>query len=233
MAKKWKKKADDGDYGFKYPEFDEREYLVKELKETRILIVTILMAVIFAVISLASMLIMPNKDALVGLIVGLVGIMSLRFVYPAFKIDTSAFDWKKWFMNVLSFFGVWLAIWILLCNPPISDFTPPSIDQVRSLHGDTTTYLKDNVLDVNISGTTSFTIEAHIADNSQLDSGSVKLDIQRAAPHTSNISRPDEHTFRWDINNIPQGQYPTVLSAKDTNGNWKIFTFTLDVKHQI
>jgi hypothetical protein len=234
MAKKWKKKIEEERYDFKYPKFDEKEYMQKEQKETRVILFTTLYAVIFAFLSLA-MMVYATKDCMLGLAVGLIGMASLRYFYPAVKIDISAFDAKKWLMNSLTFLGFWLVIWILLCNPPFSDFTPPSIDTVK------TSLTPDKVIKngetfaifIGNTSSTAISISARITDNSKLNPASVTFTITasgQGSPGVNSTERVDS-TWIWGIKSISSGvQYDVSISAKDTNNNPKTFTCKLDVK---
>lgn len=130
MAKKRKKdKPKPEDYEFRPPDFDEKEFLQKELRDTRTALVTIIYAVCFGIVAgLISM--MGANLAPVAFLVGIAGIVTLKYFYAIVKVDTSGLKKRNWAGNIGTYFFTFLAIWVLMLNMPFSDHAPPAVDKV-------------------------------------------------------------------------------------------------------
>lgn len=131
MAKKRRKsdKEPEEEYEFRPPEFDEKEFIEKELRDTRTVIFTVVYAIALGIV--AGFLCITDRS-LVGpaFLIALVGMFSLPWVYPMAKIDVKAFQKRNWLGNIGTFFFTFLAIWILLLNQPFGDFAKPTITNV-------------------------------------------------------------------------------------------------------
>ena len=124
MAKKRKKqKEEEESYEFKFPEFDEEEYLRKEVRETKALFTTFFYAALVGIVS--SLL--RSTDVALAALVGIIGIILLRHIYPLIGINTSLFEKKQWGTNIIFYIFTWLLIWIILANPPFADIQAPNI----------------------------------------------------------------------------------------------------------
>lgn len=130
MAKKRKKdKAEKEEYEFRPPDFDEKEFIKKELTDTKTLILTVVYAILFGIG--AGVLMLVSEDLLgVAFMMGIAGIVSLKYFYSLIKVDTSTFQKKNWLGNTAVFFFTFLAIWVLVLNVPISDHAPPAVENV-------------------------------------------------------------------------------------------------------
>jgi hypothetical protein len=130
MAKKRKKdKKEEEEYEFTPPEFDEKEFLKKEIKDTKTAIWTIGYAGVFGIIAgeisaLGRSLVAPS------ILVALIGIVFLRYFYQMLDIDIGQFTRKNWVGNIGTFFFTFLAIWVLMVNVPFMDLANPSVDKV-------------------------------------------------------------------------------------------------------
>jgi hypothetical protein len=130
MAKKRKKdKAEKEDYEFRPPDFDEKEFLRKEMSDTKTMLWTVAYACVFGLA--AGVLMLANADFLgVAFMVGIAGIVSLRYFYPLIKVDSKAFQKKNWLGNIATFFFTFLAIWVLVLNVPFTDHAKPGVESV-------------------------------------------------------------------------------------------------------
>jgi len=131
MAKKRRKsdKEPEEEYEFRPPEFDEKEFIQKELSDTRSVILTVLYAV--ALGAIAGLLTASDRGFLgPAFLIAIAGMVSLPWVYPIFKIDSKAFQKRNWLGNIGTFFFTFLAIWILLMNQPFADLAQPTISNV-------------------------------------------------------------------------------------------------------
>ena len=95
MAKKRKKeKENKEEYEYTPPEFDEREFLLKELKDTKTVLMTVMLGAFFGAVAgllsgISESLIMIGFALMVG------GAFSLKYIYPLIKVDTSTFQRKN------------------------------------------------------------------------------------------------------------------------------------------
>lgn len=130
MAKKRKKdKEPQEDYQFVPPDFDEKEFLRKEMRDIRTALLTIVFAVVFGAV--AGIIAIASPDfALVGLIIVIAGMVALPTIYRFLRVDTSAFQKKNWAGNFGTFFFTFLAIWVMLMNPPFADHAKPTIEEI-------------------------------------------------------------------------------------------------------
>ncbi len=131
MAKKRKKdKAKkEEEYEFRPPEFDEKEFIEKELRDTKTVLITVGYGALFGVIATTLAHISNNLIGLSFLLV-FAGLYSLKYFYPFLKIRTEDFQKKNWAGNVAWFFLTFLAVWILTFNFPISDHANPKVENV-------------------------------------------------------------------------------------------------------
>ncbi len=126
MAKK-RRKEEKKEF-FKKPEFDEVEFMQKEIANTKVAMLTIIFSIPIAVISfLITLAGLPAA----GFLLGVGSIFLLKYVYEFFNVDTEEFEKKTWLGNAAMFFFTWLAIWVLILNMPFSDLTSPSIGSVE------------------------------------------------------------------------------------------------------
>jgi len=130
MAKKRKKeKVEEEEYEFRPPEFSEKEFLQQELRNTRIALYTIGYAGLMGVV--AGLVSMVSRDLLgVAFLLVILGIFSLKWVYPLLKVDVKSFTKRNWAGNIGTYFFTFLAVWVLMLNAPFSDNSKPSIDKV-------------------------------------------------------------------------------------------------------
>ncbi len=131
MAKKRKKDRakKEEEYEFTPPEFDEKEFIRKELRDTKTVLITVGYAACFGVMATALAHI---SNSLIGLsfLLVFVGLYSLKYFYPFLRIKTEDFQKKNWAGNVAWFFLTFLAVWILTFNFPISDHANPKVEDI-------------------------------------------------------------------------------------------------------
>lgn len=131
MAKKRKKDKTkkEEEYEFRPPEFDEKEFIRKELRDTRTVLITVGYAALFG--SIATILAHVSSSLVgVSFLLVFIGIYSLKYLYPLLKIKTADFQKKNWAGNVAWFFLTFLAVWVLTFNFPISDKADPKVEDV-------------------------------------------------------------------------------------------------------
>lgn len=131
MAKKRKKgkEPEKEEYEFIPPEFDEEDFIRKELRDSKAVIVTVIYAILLGV--LAGVVSVLNRS-FVGLafLIAIAGMVTLKPIYDFLKIDTKGFQKRNWAGNIGTFFFTFLAIWVLMMNTPFADFTNPRVSEV-------------------------------------------------------------------------------------------------------
>ena len=116
MAQKKRKEEEKKDlqYEFVPPDFDEKDFLEKDIRATKITMLSFVWGLIFGIAAGFTNPISP----LVGLLLLFIGIYLLKFFYQMFKINTAELDKKAWLGNIAMFFFLFLGTWIMMLNPP-------------------------------------------------------------------------------------------------------------------
>jgi hypothetical protein len=123
MAKKKRRESTEPEdtYEFIPPEFDEREFLLKDIYGTRILIVVSLLAVLVgAVAACIQSFIESSWSYGIGLLLILLVIIGLKQFLILLKFRIDLMDQKMLIGNYILFFFLSLGIWIILLNEPFS-----------------------------------------------------------------------------------------------------------------
>ena len=123
MARR-KRKEEESDWVA--PEFDEVSYMRTEMQAARTAVVTIGWAVVGAIVSFLLYSVNPGLAFFAGIAVG----FGMYFMLPMIGIDIGPFKRRDWIGHGVTYFFSWLAFWILLLNPPIGDFTVPTIQAI-------------------------------------------------------------------------------------------------------
>ncbi len=127
MAKK--KRAEEEEDVFVPPEFNELEYIEKDLRDSKILIITTIWGLI-AGLSAAGATIFANNSALGFLLIVVFIVALFKLLYRLIEVDVSKFKRSDYLIKGATVLFTALAIWILLVNPPFYVMTPPSLRSV-------------------------------------------------------------------------------------------------------
>lgn len=120
MAKKKKREEPE----VEVPDFDEVKFMKGEMRSLRITLLVVLWAIPAALVSWV-LTIPPLSIAVVAFFAGIGMLFLLKWVLPILKVDISEWKRKDWMGQGSTFFFTWLAVWILLLNPPFTDLSPP------------------------------------------------------------------------------------------------------------
>jgi hypothetical protein len=222
MAKKRKKEKPEEGYEFKMPEFDEEEYIRKEVRDSKALFVTFIYAVLIGFVSFG----LSFLDIALAVLVGFIAIVFLRHLYPLVKVDTTKLEKKQWAGNIIMYIFAWLAVWILLTNPPFSDFAAPTIKEDGIYFGSegNWTKLTDDNKD-NLSWGMDVSINATIVDNVEVDEDTITIIIKEKegdvfiekerGPMNSN----GKNKYVYVVSNLKQRLYEYTIIVKDINGH--------------
>lgn len=242
MAKKRKKdKEEKEEYEFAPPDFDEREFLLKELRDTKTVLYTVGYASLFGI---AAGLISNYNEGLVltGLALVLGGLLSLKYFYPLMKIDISDFQKKNWAGNIAWFFFTFLAVWVLTFNYPFADHANPSINDVTVWvdSGTNVTALDYKYVDsvggyvwvarwggdpdATIYASSSYTINitAIVADNAELTT--VRISVNGG--ELVHMTAEGDHRFGYSLtgDQLASGSLTFTMTAWDEAGHEAVFT---------
>ena len=136
MAKKVKEDEAEAPV-FKFPEFDEKEYLRGEIRDAKAIISSALVAIPMAA---CAAMITGSFHPTLGIVVGLAGFGVIYFLFKMLFKDMTGFKAKHWLMTMGGYFLTFLALWILMINPPFMDLTGPVIEkpQYATVYGNFT-----------------------------------------------------------------------------------------------
>ena len=224
MAKKRKKQEElKAEKDWKAPEFDKAEYMRTEINVAKGTIFAAFLAVPMAVVAMFTL---PVGGAGGGVLMGLAGISLLWFVLPLFKVDVRAFKITHWLGAISTYFFLFLAVWVMLCNPPFNDFASPSIMEVEVSWDGGNTWVNVNasatggmvaqIPSVNFTSNTTMIIQAQVTDNVELNVN--RVIIQSGAGTPIIMTSIGDDLFQFEVANPMAGLYFTI-SGTDTNGN--------------
>lgn len=118
MAKKRRRaEAKTEEYEFVPPDFDEREFILKDLYGTKVLLVVSVLAI---TVGIAASFIDKAWEWYGGLLLMILAIVGMKEFLKLLRFDVEMVETKVMIGNyVLSLF-LSLGIWILLINPPFA-----------------------------------------------------------------------------------------------------------------
>lgn len=237
MAKKRRQKTEKKeDYDFKLPAFDEHEYIALELRKIKLAIISFIFAILMVIITYALYTV-TYPDWRGPIVLGLLAIAGIPFIINILKIDTTDFDWKNWFGAGGIYFFSWLAFFILVCNPPFSDFAEPEIENdifYLDANDDPNNWTKlDFKEDLQqLFSPIKIKVRAKVTDNSEVEKDSVKITIEpsifnNASKTTNQMNHISGNIY--EIIMVPEGsdlefqpgEFTFIIEAKDINGHKK------------
>ncbi len=218
MSKK-RKKEDEEDEDFSFPEFDRVEYMKKEINKGKSVLVTIAIAPLFSYISFK--IFEFTMEWTLGFLMFFLGIYILGPVHKQLRIKVEEFGWKEYAMNWAMFFFTWLIVWIILMNPPFGDFTDPTLEHVRiGVLTDQENNTWGHLDDVELVNGESYTINvtAKITDNVDIHKDSVSIEFQG---NFYPMTPVDEHTYRIVFEDVTArtNEYIFTVYMEDVNGH--------------
>ena len=126
MAKKRRKHEEEKEEKeYKSPDFDEREFLEEELLTGKATIMAALISLPIGILIYMITAPMGQDNAWLGFMIGILGIGSLWLLFPVINIDVKKLKPRQWFGPISTYIFTFLAIWILLVNPPFADHAGP------------------------------------------------------------------------------------------------------------
>jgi hypothetical protein len=224
VVKAAKKRKKEEDEEFRFPEFDERDYLRKEVLLSKATFVTLGLAIPVAVLLYGLTVV---QIPIVAFFVGMAATFSLPRIFrmlPWPKLDLEKFERKDWVGQGGTFFLAWLTVWVLLLNVPFADVTPPVIAGVTvSQRGTVTTVFSGSSYGVKND---TLWINSTVFENGAR--ASVTVNITGNGTRTSSIvtGSPSTYALRiWIFN----GTRTVTITAVDEVGLPATFQFYLNV----
>ena len=215
MAKKRRKHEEEEE--FELPEFDEKEFLRKELVGARIMLVTVVLAAIAAGVSYAFTL---ANVVVIAFFAGLALVFLLPYIVKLFRIETQGYTKRDWFGHGTTFFFAWLAIWVLLMNVPFADVTPPNLE-VKIEGG----AYYDSCACWKVNNTTvRFNVTAIATDNAGIKNVWITVD---ASPQAEMNHQPDSNMWIHTVNEGTSITWLVTVTAEDTSGHSVSVTITV------
>lgn len=212
LTRKKGKKKDD----LRLPTFDEKEFMRKEMRHAIMMVATIGLAILMAIV--AGALTWTLRDARIPFVLGLLAMFLLKFVFDLLRIDTSDMEKTKWAGTLFTYFLTFVAIWVLLLNPPIIDMVAPTIEDrtqgSQELGSEVTlrVYVSDN------QGISKVTVDIDTPDGSSL--GPFDMIKQGRNIYTHVIASPVLGTYNFTVGVKDEAGFFT-----DAKYSFKVITY--------
>tara|TARA_B100000965_G_scaffold191327_2_gene159701 strand:- start:5023 stop:5703 length:681 start_codon:yes stop_codon:yes gene_type:complete len=204
---------------FTFPEFNRDEYRTKEIRDSKVTLLSVFYALVVAVICY-SLVRMAGIGGWVT-IIGFIAPLGLTKVIPLF-FDTSEFERKNWMGPMFMSFMAWLGFMILLSNPPFNDIAKPKfqgVDMYVEIDGAWNET-------VEIDEDTAFVLVVSVKDNWEVESvtitsGAAGLNSQLMPKleenNEYNITGNSWHYYAFE--GLKSGSYSFTINAEDSEGN--------------
>ena len=119
MAKKRRREEAEPEetYEFTPPEFDEREFLLKDLYGTKVLMVAAMLAIIMGILAFC---LHRAVDWWLGMLLLFLTIFAFKQILGLLRFRIDLLEQKILIGNYILFMFLALGVWIVLLNPPFS-----------------------------------------------------------------------------------------------------------------
>jgi hypothetical protein len=121
MAKKRRiieKKAQEEEYEFVPPEFDEEEFIRKDLYGTKVVFIVAAFAVVIGILCSCVQRAFTDAGLYLGLLLLFLGVAAIKPLLRLVRFDPELLERKTMVGNYLLYLLLGLGVWILLVNPP-------------------------------------------------------------------------------------------------------------------
>lgn len=215
MAQKKRKEPEvKEEYTFVPPDFNEKEFLEKDITVTKTVLFSALLAVIFGVVAYFT----TDISFVIGLLLIVIGAVALKYIFQLLPLNLSSVENKTWLGNGAMFFFLALGIWILLLNPPFGDTVDPHIQDLQVWAGDMQYNRPYNNVPLG-----EVTFNATVIDNGELSK--VQFSFTGSDPQTFDMVLGDDgrYEFTHDFTATGTGTYNFVITATDEAGNTQTY----------
>jgi hypothetical protein len=220
MAQKKKKEPEvKEDYNFVPPDFNEREFLVKDINVTKTVLLSALLAVVFGVVAYFT----TSISFAIGLLLIIGGAIALKYIFNLMPWDFSTVENKSWLGNGAMFFFLALGIWILLLNPPFGDAVDPEINDMQVWAGNVEFPRPYNSVPMG----QPITFNATVTDNGGLDA--VQFSFTGSGGLTWDMTVGEDGRYEYTHVFTSTGTYNFAITATDDVGNVQTMTGSVNV----
>ncbi len=215
MAKRRKTPEEEEKEVFEEPEFDERGYLLSEIKKAKGIIIVFLLSLFVGFI---SGYLQVYVSVYLAAVLGFAVMIILKPLLVKLKAEFS--DRKTWFYAFALFLLIWFTGWTISLNPPFNDVSPPQIREVEVYNGTAWVKIYDHLTGINqknindIHWGNSMNIRVFASDNVAVDE--VKINghtaiLKDGYYEVDNIDPRGKITVNaWDVNNYQTSVTITV-----------------------
>ncbi|MCK4757303.1 MAG: hypothetical protein KAS67_02510 [Thermoplasmata archaeon] len=228
MAKKKRKHEEEKqEKEYKPPEFDEREFLEEEMTTAKATLISVVLSIPMAVV---AYMVLDSAGAGTGFLIGILGMALIYMLIPRFSIEISSFKAKHWIGIFSTYFFAFLAIWVLLVNPPFADHASPQFitidtdlggEPVIILGPGNNTTAKVELNQIDIDAGANVTIDAKVTDNDLM--GTVFL---RVGDNEYNMANSPDNHYTYTLENVAENTTITLV-AEDASGNTRTYEIYL------
>lgn len=210
-----KKKKVEPTYDFVPPPFDEKEYIKKDLVDSKVVIIATVFGIIIGALAAAATIYI---SAILGfLIIVLMAYGMFKLLFKALDIDMSGYQRKDYIYKGGTYLVTALALWVLLLNPPFAYTTPPTINSqdVQVYQHTSGTWVS-----INISSTPTISAGEVNFTARVLSIGGVTATIYIThGTSTTNDAMVSGTGSQFQyITNVTSGSYSFYILAKSTSG---------------
>jgi len=222
MAKKRKVK-DEQERGFQVPEFDRDEYVRKEVRDARTTLVTLGYAFLFAMFSFSVALYGPQGVS-AGILLGFGGMFTLRWFLGLAGIRVNELEKKHVLGFSLLFLLTWLAVWVVLSNPPASDISPPMVRSIEVIEAGDNWTAADPV-----RAGEEYRVYARVLDLGEIGTVTLRIDPATATESYEMTEDPWREGWYYAEVTFRAGTRSLDVTAEDDAGNEGSLTRTIHV----
>lgn len=108
------------EYEFIPPEFDEKEFILKDFYGTKILLVVAVISIIVGILCSCLEKMSADFGFYLGLLLLFLGAAALKPLLKIFKFDADLIESKSMIGNYIMFILLGLGFWVLFMNPPFA-----------------------------------------------------------------------------------------------------------------
>ncbi|MFP4051742.1 MAG: hypothetical protein ACLFVB_08400 [Thermoplasmata archaeon] len=233
MAKRKKREEEEEEeYDFDMPEFDKVEYMKNEIRKGKSILASVAIAPIFSFVALQLFILIG--DWTLAMIGGLTGLVVIPPLLRTIGVDTGELGKKEWATDVVMYFFTFLAIWVILMNPPVNDFAHPTVNDIDVEVQDLESGELVELDEANITNGEEYniTIRAKITDNVDVKDSSVKARIiPPSGSEWKEMEKDEDHHYTIEFNDVTatNQNYKINFEVEDVNGNSATLSKTFEI----
>ncbi|MGM0405621.1 MAG: hypothetical protein ACQEQM_05720 [Thermoplasmatota archaeon] len=217
MAKRKKRdKEEEDDYEYEFPEFDRKEYMLDELRKGKCVYISVALAPLFSILA-HYVFIYSGHQAILGFLIGLTGLGLLKTLFQIAGVELEELGKKEWALSGAMYLFTFLAVWVILMNPPFSDFTAPTSNEIElEFEQDGEIVAHDNVT----SGEEyDVTVIATITDNTEVDHDNIRIFIDGDWYEMEWQTDTHEYHVTFENTVVEDRSMSVRISMRDINDN--------------